>query len=252
MSLPNDAERVREGQLYQTHDYNKFRKLDANRKIDPNHVKRLMEQIERYGNLTQDFPVVVNEDMQIIDGQHRVEALKRLRYPVFFEVRHKLDLDTVRVINTTVKSWTWLDYAKSFAQLGHEDYQRFLNLYEEFKMNFGILMYYLGQPSKARKSSKGFYNGDFEISYEEQKHAFDLLRKYQEVAEAADYHSREFAYAIKDCMEKPNYDHDRMVKKMRKHADKELYRTKGKQEYLRIIEDIYNRHISEEKKERLF
>ena len=65
-----------------TTDYNKFRKLNGNRPVRPNHVKRIVESMQK--QLLPTF-IEVNEHYEIIDGQHRIEALKELELPVGFK-----------------------------------------------------------------------------------------------------------------------------------------------------------------------
>jgi len=234
---------------YMTEDYDQFVTLKGNRNVKELHVKRLMKQMTENGNMIDQFPIVINEKMEVVDGQHRLEALRRLKWPVVYEVKEGLTVDAVRVINSGHQNWTWYDYAVSFAELGNENYQRFLNLYKHFGFNYSVLLYYSDSTINKRSGSH-FYTGEFKLN--DQKKAFDLLEQYRQVADAAEHDTREFAYAMKDVMQSASYDHKRMVDKMNKYGHMKLKPLRAKTDYLRMIEEIYNTYVGEDQKVRLF
>ena len=67
-----------------TDEYNIFTFAEGNRAINPAQVKNLIKSIENIGLIPT--PIVVNEKMQILDGQHRVEACRQLKMPVYYIV----------------------------------------------------------------------------------------------------------------------------------------------------------------------
>ena len=69
--------------IYSTMEYDKFKYQIGNREIMENNVKDIIKKIEKNEYDTA-FPIVVNKNMEIIDGQHRFEALKRLGLPIIF------------------------------------------------------------------------------------------------------------------------------------------------------------------------
>lgn len=72
--------------VQQTQEYDKFSLLSANRDISKGHVQSLKASIEKLGNITEKVPIIVNQNLEIIDGQHRFQALKELGLPVFYIV----------------------------------------------------------------------------------------------------------------------------------------------------------------------
>lgn len=232
---------------YITEDYSAFLLLPGNRHIDQSQVKKLMKDMTEKGNLIDKFPIWVNERMEVLDGQHRLEALKRLGWPVVYEVKD-MTVAEVRALNSSHKNWSWRDYAISYSDLGNENYTRFLNLVQHFNLGFSIIIHY-AESGTNRGRSGVFYSGEYVLK--DQKRAYDLLKQYSEVSEAADHHSRNFAYAMRDVMKNENYDHKRMVEKMRKYGNR-LKQYANMPDYQRAIEDIYNTWVSEDKKVRLF
>lgn len=70
-------------QIQKTKDYTIFNKLEGNRKIIKSHIKKLKESIEKDNQLNL-HPIIVNKNMEIIDGQHRLEVAKILGLDIFY------------------------------------------------------------------------------------------------------------------------------------------------------------------------
>lgn len=68
-------------QVNQTNDYNLFKSLKGNRNVNKLHVQRLKESFK--GDYLMS-PIIVNQNYEIIDGQHRFNAAKDLSLPVNF------------------------------------------------------------------------------------------------------------------------------------------------------------------------
>jgi len=64
-----------------TSDYSRFNTVRGNRKVYPLQVAKLLLRIKARG---QKVPVLVNEKMEIIDGQHRVEVCTQLQIPALY------------------------------------------------------------------------------------------------------------------------------------------------------------------------
>ena len=64
--------------IYITADYGKFKKLPGNR--DVKGTQKIIDSIETVGYVLS--PILVNENMEVIDGQNRLDALRALKLPV--------------------------------------------------------------------------------------------------------------------------------------------------------------------------
>lgn len=67
---------------YITRDYSVFKYLKGNRGINLKNVNSIVDNVRDNGLLPT--IVIVNENMEVIDGQHRIEAFKQLNLPVEF------------------------------------------------------------------------------------------------------------------------------------------------------------------------
>ena len=135
-------------QLHETRDYSEFSYYKFNRPIDQKKVNRLAKSISQETNQLIS-PIVCDPEGRIIDGQHRLEALKRLGIPVHYVIR-RLDGDIIKYLinaNNVVEKWKHIDFARLWAETGNQNYIDLLGVYEywEKKLNrtipFGRIVY---------------------------------------------------------------------------------------------------------------
>lgn len=243
--------------VQQTKDYTIFKTLTGNRGVDSKHVSRLQRLLLKRGNLTPQFPVVINRHGEVIDGQHRLEALKNLGWEVFYTIQDNLNLEDVRAINIGHRNWGWRDYAESYAALGNQDYARFLKLADEFKKPYNILLLFCGSGTLAgggHKTDKvGFKDGELKLSYEKYVQAQEMLGQAAVIQDTVGIHDRAFVAALYRVFQSPNYDYKRMLIKVgNRSAYSALYKAHGVEENLRAIEDVYNMYARQDDIVRLF
>ena len=118
-------------QLCKTYNYSQFRFANYNRIVDPKHVQQLVNEVKGGHPLLS--PVIVNEKFEIIDGQHRLEALKRLKEPVEYIVRPGAAKSDVVSINNSQVRWRPITWIESYANAGNKNYQFFLNFLQNHK-----------------------------------------------------------------------------------------------------------------------
>ena len=115
-------------QIRITTDYSIFLHVIGNREINKSNVNRLKESINEIG---LQVPILVNENKAVVDGQHRLQALKELNLPVTYvqsaitKEEHIPDLQVSKV-------WTALDYAKRNAAQGDKQCIKALDIVEEW------------------------------------------------------------------------------------------------------------------------
>lgn len=116
------------GSLFSTTDYSLFKKMKGNRSVSSN--SNLEEEIKEMGQLS---PVLVNSRYEIIDGQHRVEVLKKLNMPVIFIISDHIVPRTVISINSTQRNWKDEEYLNFHKERGIGSYIRFAKIYSQYK-----------------------------------------------------------------------------------------------------------------------
>lgn len=119
------------GSVYVTDNYNLFKKLQGNREVLDFRKKLLLESIKERGWIRN--PIVVNEKMEVIDGQGRLEALKELGMPVEYVVAKGATIEDCVALNYKQSNWKYIDYVKCFAEMGRADYSILLGLYGKYE-----------------------------------------------------------------------------------------------------------------------
>ena len=114
-----------------TSDYDQFKVIVSNREVDKRHVKKLAQSI-KHRNLMFIKPILVNSRLEIIDGQHRLEACRIIGEPVHYMVVDGLDKDDIAILNTAQKNWTMLDFINFFTIEGLPAYREISKLINEF------------------------------------------------------------------------------------------------------------------------
>jgi hypothetical protein len=236
-------------QVQSTTNYGLFQFMDSNRDTNRGHIEALKAAFEESGNFTQVQPILVNENFQIIDGQHRFVACQELGVPIYYTQVAGLGVEDARKMNVLHRKWFGIDYAKSYAEAGDTNYQRFLQLMEDYGFSITTtITYCLG--SDPQGVFKSFRNGGFVL--EDENGARERLEKLQQVQEFVTFGTNEaFTRALLKVIQLENYDHRRMLRKLA--ANPQLIRQMGTvQEMLRMLEDVYNYNMSEANRLRFF
>lgn len=125
-------------EILSTTDYSIFKSHYSNRTLDDtasvNHLKRLMAAIQAR-NLLPYRPLYVNRDMQVVDGQFRLEAAKKLNLRVFYQVNEEACVEDMVTFNVNIKGWDSKNYLNFFVKNNHETYVRFNEFISEHKIS---------------------------------------------------------------------------------------------------------------------
>lgn len=145
-----------------TTDYGQFKYIESNRPVSKEHVQRLVTSFEKNPSLIATRPILVNENLEIIDGQHRLQACMFLRIPVHYIVAEGTDIAAAQTMNAIQRNWNIMDYARSYALAGNEHYRTFLNYIDEYPIPATTLMYYL-LGKQAKFANREFRMGKFKV-----------------------------------------------------------------------------------------
>lgn len=224
--------------VQKTQDYTLFKRIEGNRVVSNPHVNRLKHAMEEDPSTITYNPIIVNEKFEVIDGQHRLEAMQALDLPVHYIKVGGLDLGVVQRLNSVAKQWTPMDYAKSFRELGNESYRLYIEFKLEFKFNHAILLKYLSPDDYVTNNM--FKQGKFRVEDRAKAWKYcSYLRDFCEYYDRAKLRNQAsgFFYLIRS----EQYDHKRMLQKLKQHAHR-IQEQKSPVDYAREFERIYNYH----------
>ena len=226
--------------VYRTKNYNLFSLCIENRDIRRKHVEHLKKS---FTERQVPVPIVVDELYRIHDGQHRYTACMELGLYIYYICIPGLDTVDIKVLNATMKVWAANDYACFYIKQGNDEYQKFLDFRERY--GFGVresIQMLIGE--RANKDVEIiFRDGELVCSDEESAHI-----KAKMIEQTAPYHerykTRPFVNAMLVLFLKPEYDHERFVKKLKRQSLR-LTDQVTEKEYRVVIEKIYNTNCKE-------
>lgn len=241
------------GKVYETTNYDKFKLIISNRPLMTKgvHYKRLKNSIIEKGQLE---PAIVNENYEIINGQHRWSICKELGIPFVFEVWEGLKVTDVPDANIS-SEWKMKHFINLYASNGCENttsYQYLQALIKEFcppmvLSNITTIMGMRGGNSQTILKEGRFVMTTAE--YEAVRRCIaDLIKLgYLKWIKENRRSSNAYWLAVAYAWRHPKVDSERLIKLMWQNAIKIPSSTKTK-EYLRCFSDIYNKNLVIKKK----
>ena len=229
-----------------TYDYGKFKNLYGNRQIYPRQLDKLKISMSKK---RLDVPILVNENFEVIDGQHTLEVRRSLKWPILYIVMQGYGLKEVQVINSMSKNWGYLDYARSYADLGLEYYI----LYEKFRKQYGFphtvnIALLKNVTYLSRSQHDEFREGRFKI--QNYQTACDMAERIYKIEPYyKGFKKAVFVLSFIRLIVHEDFDFNVFIGKLKLQPLKLVHCTTINN-YIRLIEDIYNYRSS--KKVRFF
>jgi hypothetical protein len=176
--------------IQSTTNYNKFKCFDSNREVNKGHLKRLKESITTK-NLLYLFPIVVNKNWFVVDGQHRLHAATELGLEVFYIIDNDVTQADIAMVNNNRKGWAAKDYIKFYKNEGHEAYERLDKLLTSYPLSIicairlmkaGTSLYWSGGGYDSRDMKTGNIGCD---NYHTAKSVCEILKPLKEIVRYA-------------------------------------------------------------------
>jgi len=233
-------------QVKQTTDYSMFKNLIGNRKPNQLHIKRLENSFKKKYLFS---PILVNERMQIIDGQHRFLSAKKLGLPINYLVVEGYGLEEVQILNTNSANWKKQDYLKAYCDLGLEPYLQMRQFMLDFP-DFGVAIAEMILTDKVNGENKqlvvdkitmrmmGFQNGELNIP--NLSKAYETAEKVLMFKPYYDGYNRStFVRTLITLFKNENYVHSEMISKLANNPSA-LKHCANVTQYKFLLEDIFN------------
>jgi hypothetical protein len=156
-----------------TTDYQIFKKIACNRKIDDPNLQRIVKSIKS-NNLLKYRPILIDREMGVIDGQHRLEAAKVLNLPIFYEFADDVSVDDLCRLNDNQARWNLEDWLHFYKERGVDDYRMLDDFCRKNSLSLKAAMGYLTSSLQRSKSSP-FKSGKFKFPDQEKMEKINIL-----------------------------------------------------------------------------
>jgi len=234
--------------VFITSDYDAFTHKRGNRPVLDKRANAILASIMEHGWIDSSL-VMVGDNMAVLDGQHRITALKRYyeltgeKPPVIYMVNREMDdIRKIQAFNTHQFSWNAMDYLHSYIEQGNEHYLQYKRFMDENNLRHSVAL------AITHKAGGGKPHGEFKRGMftcndwgvpRDKVEKLNEIQKYFKKAR-----NTGFVRAISKFWRHPDFDHKQFIQKLK--LDREmLYSVSTQDQYIRLIEDVYNFHSRE-------
>ena len=225
-------------EINKTTNYGMFKFFTGNRPINPKHIASIVKSMQEEFLIK---PIDVNENLEIIDGQHRFMACKQTGNPIYYIIHKGWGISEAHRLNANQRNWTTEQYIEGYCKMGYPEYIKFAEVVNDFpELGYSVIMSaaLLTGSSICKNLSDRFRNGLFE--FKDVSGTYQMLNCLMEVKTYyKGYTNVWLAKALFTAIKNKNFDFDEFMHKLAYQRAK-LYPCTSIKEYLKLIEDIYN------------
>jgi hypothetical protein len=223
-----------------TRNYSIFKKKQDNREIDRALVNRLKVSMSKR-NLLHLEPIIVNDDMEIIDGQHRFESAKELGLEISYQIETNLDGEDMILLQTH-KSWGTEDYFNYYCKNNYPEYLKLKKFIADQGISVSLAVRILRGTSK--NANLNFRNGEFEFNNSMATDSIDFCRRSIEIIKKLQgdkpwMKSQKIWSALLIVFNHENFEEDKWFKNIELLVDRIVQKV-SVLDYFNVFKDIFN------------
>lgn len=197
--------------IFVTTNYDQFIFLEENREVTGNTVLNSINK----KNLLIDNPILVSPNMEVLDGQNRLEAAKMKGFPIYYRIAQATTREDISLLQNQ-KPWAIKDHAYFYKH--KQDYQFIIDLVENYDHSWHFVIVCCDSHKDAFTR---FRNGEMEIK-EDKQELTDRFQKLKELTDAIKFLTttcgkkfsaitHKFKRSLWSFMKRKDYDHKRLL-----------------------------------------
>lgn len=229
-------------EVFKTNDYSIFVLSKFNRNVI--FRKEMLEQAKE-GIIS---PIVVNEEMIVIDGQNRLLHSEKAGVPVEYIIKEGLTEDDIVRMNTVQKPWSLQNYIEAFANQGLEEYEKLIDLINQRLSNVtNIVQISLNAPTDTRKPIRSVKSGKFKFfNYEKTVEFLQYSKRFRSDTKTPKIGNVETA--LYELYRLSGIDRNRIIDKVVQTGVSDELKVKRPThtEALKMLLDAYNNRLNED------
>lgn len=226
-----------------TTNYKLFKFREDNRAaICQSHVEKLYQCIKSK-NLLSMRPIIVNENYEVIDGQHRLLAAEKLGVEIYYKVEKSLDQKDIITLNIS-KAWGMHDFMNYYVKNGYEEY---IKLQEFSKKNQLQLRIAYGLTTGSEKKGysdfkMGKYKFTQDLYGDEIENCWRIIDYIKKMNGFSAYlNTYKFWSALTKMVRSENFDIDKFMLNLSRMVER--FNAKATiDDYCRLFQDVNNRN----------
>lgn len=229
--------------VYFTRDYGAFKSILGNRDLSQRKINRIISDIENGLDMLRYCPIIVDRDMNVIDGQHRLFVARQIRSNIWYVISDTLSLIDIARINSNTEKWKPSDFLNAYLVHGLEDYKildEFVNR-QGISLGIGIKLLSQGCVSGTgitqKKVMPDFQQGKFKVNHMD--YAEELMAVVKRFSSFNKHLTRDFIHAIHLLLKAGKANIDDLVRNFN-HDSSQLDKCDSVKDHMNALELIYN------------
>jgi hypothetical protein len=229
-------------EIWQSRDYKQFTLINGNRTINDAKIKKIIKDIDGGLNMLPYCPIIVDDKLCIIDGQHRYKVSKILKQPVYYVIANEKTVYEIAQMNSRTERWKAKDFLNCYMSQGNTHYETLDELHVSYGLTItacrGLLTHGYACTDNGNGQKEAFERGGFEVKQKEA--AFAIAEKLNDFKTFANYKAYDFICALAKLLSNPEKcNWEELVKAYNKHSELLVIQGSAKQ-YLANLEEVYN------------
>ena len=229
----------------ETKKYSIFISPAHQRDISNNSIKSIMESMKEHGIISAVSTrksLIHKGKYEVFDGQHTVEACKRLNLPVIYNEFTDVSNKAMISLNGKSKKWAMGDYLKFGVTDGIKDYMLLDKIYKKERLPLtALIMMYGG--SYGNKSFKDLKWKSLQI--ERGNKILEYIKEIEATFNIKHVRFARFIWGFGKVIDSGKYDHNRMIYQLGKCSSM-LTKQANPEGYTANIEMVYNYGVKQE------
>lgn len=227
------------GKIYSTTDYSKFKIIVGNRALRLTNVSAIQKSSSEEQLM---IPILVNENYEIIDGQHRFRAWKNLNIPILYTVVKGYNLSHVRRANQNSINWTISDFFKMHSDLENTSFKEIQNIMDKHNLRVNGIIKLITKVTQSNqvRVKQDIINGTLHLSNDELVRINIFLEHFQNFDFYPYFKDNTFVSAFLDLYFYNEYDHSIMATKLEKNRHFLSNKFRDKHEALNTLTRLYS------------
>ena len=224
------------GSVYKTMDFDQFKIITGNRRDIERRLRKIERSVASVGYIPA--PIIVNEKMEIIDGQARYVFCMRTDTPIAYTVIEGLTIDDCIAMNISASNWGIIDYIHSYADRGFQSYILAEKFISESPYSLNPTMWALTGSELGNGGDK-IKEGRLVVDQEDYDRGMGVVSFWKRFDDIVTNRRSEFLEAIGYCYLMPCVDNETLVRKLHQRP-RDFQTIATVTDAIDVIEDAYN------------
>lgn len=206
----------RQVEVYSANDLSRFTIHPSARAAQEKRLTNMIDFIKRR-NLLRYYPILVDQNYVVLDGQLRFLAAKELNFPIYFIVTNQFSLHMALIAAGLAKKWNPTNYLSHFCTRGYEDYLYMKQYSEKFPfINLpNAIRFCSSQASNLARMD--FEQGNYRADCREKAERFGVILRG--LGDARLKRQYLFQTVVFNLLDNPTFDGNRLVERLNKLPD---------------------------------